>query len=173
MDVIERFSFQREGIDFSVSVVCYNEFALFGDMYKMTDTHKGGVTIQNPNFHRNGYKFAIPEFSLAERTKILREQGDANPCATAYQKAQEALERDLNASDYGFQVSAEINGVTLLDGETMGCSFDYSYDDDDQLIDVAIDCFNENGIKEEAIEAAKSAASQLLAQMGSLKNLVA
>ena len=58
MDVIERFSFDQDGIEFSVAVVCYNEFALFGDLYKMTDTHQGGVTVQNPNHHRNSYKFA-------------------------------------------------------------------------------------------------------------------
>lgn len=173
MDIIERFSFTDSDIDFSVAVVCYNEFALFSDMYKMTDDHQGGVTVQNPNHHRSGYKYAIPEFSLAERIKNLREQGDANPCATAYQQAQAALERDLNASDYGFQVTAEINGVTLLDGEMLGCSFDYSYDDADQLIDAAQECFNENGIKDEAITAAKAAAAEILAQMDSLKKLVA
>lgn len=173
MDVIERFSFDQDGIEFSVAVVCYNEFALFGDLYKMTDTHQGGVTVQNPNHHRNSYKFAIPEYTLAERTKNLREQGDPNPCATAYQQAQAALERDLNASDYGFQVTAEINGVTLLDGETLGCSFDYSYDDADQLIDAAQDCFNENGIKDEAITAAKAAAAEIVGQMEALKKLIA
>lgn len=171
MDIIERFSFNDSGIDFSVAVVCYNEFALFSDLYTMTDNHQGGVTVQNPNHHRGGYKYAIPEFTLAERIKNLRDSGDANPSATAYQQAQAALKRDLNASDYGFQVTAEINGVTLLDGETLGCSFDYSYDDADQLIDAAQDCFNENGIKDEAITAAKSAAGAIVEQMEALKKI--
>lgn len=171
MDVIETFKFSKNGIDFSVNVVCFNEFSLFNDLYTMTDDHQGGVTIKNPNHHRGGYKYAIPEFTLAERIKTLTEQGDPNPSANAYSNAVKSLERDLDASDYGFQVTAEINGVTLLDGETLGCSFDYSYHDEGSLIDAARDCFTENGIDGEAVAAAKSAAGAIVEQMETLKKI--
>lgn len=169
-DVIESFSFSKDGIDFSVNVVCYNEFAFFSDMYTMTDTHQGGVTVQNPNHHRGGYKYVIPEFSLAERTENLRAKGIANPCAAAYEAAQKALERDLNASDYGFRVSASVEGIDLLNDDHVGCSFDYSYDDEGLLIDIAQNVFEES-VKEEAISQAKEKVKEILSKNEVLKNI--
>lgn len=174
MNTIESFSFSHGNIDFTVNVVCYDEFALFSDLWKMTDEHQGGITVQNPQAGRDSYKYGIPlQFSLAERIASLREAKVENPCATAYQQAQEALTRDLNASDYGFQVTAEINGVTLLDGETLGCSFDYSYDDEENLLDMAKDVFKGNGIQDEAIAAAKTTADNILRQIKALKKITA
>lgn len=171
MDTIETFNFEKDAIKFTVKVVCFNVFGLFSDMYTMTDDHKGGVTVKNPNHHRGVYKYAIPEFTLAERIKTLTEQGDPNPSASAYSAAVKSLERDLDASDYGFEVSAEINGITLLDNESLGCSFDYSYHDKESLIEAARDCFTENGIEDEAITAAKSAAAAIVEQMETLKKI--
>lgn len=172
MDVIETFKFSKNGIDFSVNVVCHNEFLAFDDEWKMTNDHQGGVTVKNPEHDRGSYKYAIPlQYTLAERIDQLIRNGDDNPSGTAYRNAQAALKRDLNASDYGFQVTAEINGVTLLDGETLGCSFDYSYHDEGSLIDVARDCFTENGIDGEAVDAAKSAAGAIVEQMEALKKI--
>lgn len=170
---IEHFNFDHAGIDFRVDVICYNEYSAFEDEWKMTDDHKGGVTVQNPDAGRNSYKFAIPlNYSLAERMRDLAARGDDNPSANAYQAAQDALQRDINASDYGFQVSASIGNVELLDSVTLGCSFDYSYHDDGDLLSNAEEVFNENEIKGEAIEAAIKAAGGLLANMDTLKKLV-
>lgn len=172
MDVIETFKFQKDAIEFSVKVVCFNESGLFDEMYTMTDDHQGGVTIKNPNHHRGGYKYAIPlQFTLAERIQQLIRNGDTNPSANAYSAAVESLERDLDASDYGFQVTAYVNGVQLLNDESLGCSFDYSYHDDESLIDAARDCFTGNGIEDEAIAAAKAAAAAIVEQMEALKKI--
>jgi len=169
-DVIESFSFSKDGIDFSVSVVCYNEFALFSEMYTMTDKHQGGVTIKNPSHHRGGYKYAIPEFSLAERAGYLRDNGDPNPCASAYEAATKALERDLNASDYGFRVSASVEGVDLFNDECIGCSFDYSYDDEGTLLDIAQTVFNESAI-DDAVTQAKEAVKEILSKVEVLSKI--
>lgn len=173
MDTIETFNYSSNGIDFTVNVVNFNEFTGFADQWEMTDDHKGGVTVKNPQACRNSYKYATPlQYSLKERIAHLISQGDENPSANAYKAAQDALERDLNASDYGFVVTATANGITLLDGETMGCSFDYSYDDNETLIDAAKDVYKENGIDGEALEAAKKAGADLLSNIDGLKNIL-
>lgn len=173
MDTIETFNYSESGIDFSVDVICYQESALFSDNWELTDDHQGGVTVKIPNAQRNSYKYAIPlQYSLKERIAYLIEQGDANPSATAYRHAQEALERDIEASDYGFRVTATANGVTLLDDECLGCSFDYSSHDDQDLLEVAQEVYRENGVSGEAIEAAKKAAADLLSNIDGLKNIL-
>lgn len=170
---IEQFSFEKSGINFVVDVICYNENGLFADDWELTDDHKGGVTVANPQADRNSYKYAIPKnYSLAERMRDLASRGDDNPSANAYKAAQDALSRDLNASDYGFQVSASIGDVELFNSVTLGCSFNYSYDDENDLLSEAEDVFREHGIEAEALEAATKAAGGLLANMETLKKLV-
>lgn len=169
---IENFKFTKDGIDFSVDVVCYDQYAFFQDEWKMTDKHEGGVTVKNDNFDRGSYKYAIPlQYSLAERTKDLLEQGNENPSATAYENAQKALQRDLNASDYGFRVLAEIDGIILLDDESMGCSFDYSYHDDCTLLEAAELCWKEHDLENESLDLAKEKAAELLSKVDSLKKI--
>uniref|UniRef100_A0AAU8GGY0 Uncharacterized protein n=1 Tax=Salmonella phage vB_SEnST11_KE22 TaxID=3161173 RepID=A0AAU8GGY0_9CAUD len=173
MDMLETFNYSENGIDFTVNVICYNEFGLFADLWEMTDDHKGGVTVKNPNDRRNCYKYGIPlQYSLKERIADLIAKGDDNPSANAYQAAQEALERDLDASDYGFRVTATANGITLLDDHPCGCSFDYSYLDDQQLIDAAKEVYKENGIDGEALEEAKKAGAEILANVSGLENIL-
>ncbi|HDR2377230.1 TPA: hypothetical protein QCH88_004485, partial [Enterobacter asburiae] len=107
MDTIETFNYSENGIDFSVDVVCFNTNDTFGDEWELTDDHQGGITVKNPNADRNSYKYAIPlQYSLKERIADLIARGDDNPSRHAYEAAQDALERDLNASDYGFSVTA-------------------------------------------------------------------
>lgn len=173
MDIIETFNYSSNGIDFKVDIVNYNEFSGFDDQWEMTDDHQGGVTVKNPHACRNSYKYAIPlQYSLEERIAHLVSQGDDNPSANAYKQATEALGRDLTASDYGFLVTATANGITLLDGESIGCSFDYSYADDETLIDAAKDVYTGNGIDAEALDAAKKSGTDLLSNIDALKNIL-
>ena len=170
MDTIETFGFENNGVQFTVNVICYNEYAGFGDQWKMTDAHKGGVTIANLEADRNSYKYAIPQqCTLAELSADYAKQGRENPSSEAYQSLQRQLSRDLNASDYGFQVSAEIDGVKLFDDENLGCAFDWSWEDDNSLLDAAQDVFNEYDVNQDAIELAKVKAARFLAQADKLK----
>ena len=170
MDHIESFNFENNGVQFTVDVICYNEFAIFGDLWKMTDDHQGGVTIANPEAGRNSYKYGVPQqLTLAELASAYAKQGRKNPSREAYESLQSQLERDLNASDYGFQVSAEIDGVTLFYDENLGCSFDYSYHDDGDLLDAAQEVFKEHGIDQDAIDLAKVKAGEIVAQADKLK----
>lgn len=172
MDRIESFNFENNGVKFTVSVICYNECAIFGDLWKMTDDHQGGVTIANPEADRSSYKYGIPQqCTLAELASSYAKQGRENPSREAYESLQNELTRDINASDYGFQVSAEIDGVTLFDDENLGCSFDYSYHDDGDLLDAAQEVFKEHGIDQDAIGLAKVKAGEIVAQADKLKAL--
>lgn len=172
MDRIESFNFENNGVQFTVSVICYNECAIFGDLWKMTDDHHGGVTIANPEADRNSYKYGIPQnCTLAELSADYAKQGRENPSREAYESLQNQLTRDLSASDYGFRVSAEIDGVTLFDNENLGCSFDYSYEDDSDLLAAAQEVFKEHGIDRDAIGLAKVKAGEIVAQADKLKAL--
>lgn len=173
MDTIETFNYSENGIDFSVDVVCFNTNDTFGDEWELTDDHQGGVTVKNPNVDRNSYKYAIPlQYSLKERIADLIARGDDNPSRHAYEAAQDALERDLNASDYGFSVTATANGITLLDNEIIGCSFTYSYQDESDLLTEAKEVYNGNGINGEALDAAKKAGAEIIANFDGLKNIL-
>jgi hypothetical protein len=174
-NTIETFCFTDRGVEFNVDVICYDENTLFEDEWEMTDTHQGGVTVKNKNADRNSYKFAIPlQYSLAERTANLLAQGVPADKASgkAYEDAQDALSRDLSACDYGFLVTANIGGLILMDSENVGCSFNYSPEDNEDLLDVAQDVFNENGIKEDAIQLAHNYAQEKLNAVDALQTYV-
>lgn len=170
-DRIESFSFSKDGIDFSVDVVCFNECAFFDSEWQMTDQHKGGITVKNDNADRGSYKYGIPlNYSLAERIQDLRAKGDKNPSATAYQQARKSLTRWINASDYGFKVSASVKGIDLFSDEYIGGSFDYSYDDDENLLDLSKEIFNGDDIHE-AVTLAKEKVKEILSNHEVLKNI--
>lgn len=172
--VSETFAINEAGINFVFSVVNYETNDRFGDEWELTDDHQGGVTVKNPNYDRNSYKFAIPlNYPLSERIQNLLDQGLSaeSASATAYRAAVACLERDLDATDYGFKVSASVDGVDLLVDEMIGCGFDYSYHDEGQLIDVAKEVFEEYGMLEEAIGLAKAAAANLVSKMDPLKKI--
>lgn len=172
MSAIETFSFQVDGISFTVDVICYGNFGLFSELYTMTDTHTKGVTVKNPCYYKSDYKYAIPAFSLAERAERLRRQGVNNPHDKAYIDTQVALARDFNASDYGFRVTAKMNDVVILCDEEMSMVFDYSHHDDGKLIDIAKEFFNEAGVNDEAIAAAKEKVAMIVEQMENLKKVL-
>lgn len=172
MDVIETFKFSKNGVDFSVDVVCHNEFLSFDDEWKMTDDHQGGVTVKNPEHDRGSYKYAIPlQYTLAERIQQLIRNGDDNPSATAYRNAQAALKRDINASDYSFMISAEIDGAELFNDQRADLGFDYSYQDEGSLLETAQEIFKENGMEDEAVTMATGAAREIIAKMESFKKI--
>lgn len=172
-DIIETFNFSRNNIDFTVNVVCAYTFDQFEDQWKMTDTHEGGVTITNPDADRNSFKYAIPQqVSLAELTADYAKAGRANPSREAYESLQRQLARDISANDYYFTVDATAGSHTLLDGEVLCCGFDYSYDDEGSLLDTAEEIWKEYGGEKDAIEAAISAACDLLEGVDVLKSIV-
>lgn len=172
-DIIETFKFSRNNIDFTVNVVCAQCYDGFGDQWKMTDTHEGGVTIKNADAGRNSYKYAIPQqTSLAELASYYAAQGRENPSREAYESLQRQLSRDITASDYYFMVGASTGSHTLLNGAVICCGFDYSYDDEGSLLDVAQEVWKEHEGEAEALEEATKAARDLLEGVDVLKSIV-
>ena len=172
-DIIETFNFSRNNIDFTVNVVCAYTNDGFGDQWKMTDTHEGGVTISNSEADRNSFKYAIPQqYTLAQLTKEYAAQGRENPSREAYDSLQRQLMRDIDASDYYFTVDASAGSHTLLDGAVIGCGFDYSYQDQGSLLDVAREVWSDYNGEEEAITEAVQAARDLLDGVDVLKSVV-
>lgn len=164
MRAIESFEIESGELNISVSVVCFECFDCFSDMWEGTDKHQGGVTITNLEADRNSYKYFIPkQCTLAELAASYAKQGRENPSAAAYQSMQDQLMRDLHACDYGFMVSAYVGGVGVLADTYVGCGFDYSYDDEGDLLDAARSVWGEYGMTEEVIGMAKKAAADIVA----------
>lgn len=163
MRSIESFEIESGELNITVSVICFDCNDGFSDSWEGTEQHQGGVTIKNPEADRNGWKYFIPkQCTLAELAAAYAKQGRDNPSAAAYQSLQDQLERDIDALDYGFDVSVFVGGVKLLDGVSVGCGFDYSSLDDGDLIDEARRVWDECGATEEAIEYAKKAAREIV-----------
>lgn len=172
-DIIETFKFSRNLIDFTVNVVNAYTNDGFGDQWKMTDTHEGGVTIQNKEADRNSFKFAIPQqVSLSELTKEYAKQGRANPSQEAYDSLQRQLMRDIDASDYYFTVTAYAGSYLLLDNAVIGCGFDYSYQDQGNLLDVAREVWSDYNGEEEAAEEAIKEVRAKLENIGELQQVI-
>ena len=164
MATIENFEIESGALKIEVSVICFDCNDGFSDRWEGTDQHQGGVTIKNPEADRNSYKYFIPkQCTLAELAASYAKQGRDNPSAAAYQSLQNQLERDISASDYGFKVSAYVGGIEVLAGEYVGCGFDYSYDDEGDLLSAARLVWDEYGALEEVIEMAKKSAADIVA----------
>ena len=164
MSIIESFEIESGELNITVSVICYECFDSFSDQWEGTDIHQGGVTIANPDADRNSWKYFTPkQCTLSELAADYAKQGRDNPSATAYQSLQDQLQRDLQACDYGFKVSAYVGGVEVLADEIVGCGFDYSYDDEGGLLDAARRVWDENGTLEEVIGMAKKSAADIVA----------
>lgn len=169
MATIESFEIESGELTINVSVICYECFDGFEDQWEGTDKHKGGVTIANTEADRNSWKFFIPkQYSLSQLAADYAKQGRENPSAAAYQSLQDQLQRDIHACDYGFKVSAYVGGVEVLADEIVGCGFDYSYDDEEDLITVARSVWDEYDTTAEVIETAKKAAADILASVPAL-----
>ena len=164
MRAIESFEIESGVLNITVSVICFDCYDGFSDQWEGTDQHQGGVTITNPDAGRNSWKYFIPkQCTLAELAAAYAKQGRDSPSAAAYQSLQNQLERDISASDYGFKVSAFVGGVEVLAGEFVGCGFDYSYDDEEDLIAAARLVWDEYDTTAEVIGMAKKAAADIVA----------
>ena len=164
MRAIESFEIELGELSINVSVICFDCNDGFSDMWEGTDKHQGGVTITNLEADRNSWKYFIPkQYTLADLAAAFARQGCENPSEDAYQSMQEQLMRDLHACDYGFSVSAFVGGVEILTDEYVGCGFDYSYDDEGDLLDAARSVWDEYGTTEEVIGMAKKAAADIVA----------
>lgn len=164
MRAIESFEIEAGELSINVSVICFECNDGFSDMWEGTDKHQGGVTITNLEADRNSWKYFIPkQYTLADLAADYAKQGRGNPSGEAYQALQDQLMRDITASDYGFMVSAFVGGVEILADEYVGCGFDYSYDDEGDLLDAARSVWDENGTLEEVIGMAKKAAADIVA----------
>lgn len=169
MATIETFEIESGELTINVSVVCYECFDGFSDQWEGTDKHQGGVTIANPEADRNSWKFFIPkQYSLSQLTADYAKQGRENPSAAAYQSLQDQLQRDIYACDYGFNVSAYIGDVEVLDSEYVGCGFDHSMFDTEDLITVASSVWDEYDTTADVIEMAKKATADILASVPTL-----
>lgn len=164
MRAIESFEIESGELNITVSVICFDCNDGFSDQWEGADKHRGGVTIANPDADRNSWKYYIPkQCTLSELAAAYAEQGRDNPSGAAYQSLREQLERDLHACDYGFMVSAYVGGVEVLADEIVGCGFDHSIFDDDDLITAARRVWDEYGTLEEVIGMAKKAAADIVA----------
>ena len=169
MRAIESFEIEFGDLNIMVSVVCFECFDGFSDMWEGTDKHQGGVTITNPEADRNSWKYFISkQCTLAELSASYAKQGRDSPSAEAYQSMQDQLMRDLHACDYGFSVSAFVGDVEILTDEYVGCGFDYSYDDEGDLLSAARRVWDEYGTLEEVIEMAKKNAANILESVPAL-----
>ena len=164
MKAIETFEIEVGDLNIMVSVVCFECFDGFSDMWEGTDKHQGGVTITDPEADRNSWKYFIPkQCTLAELAASYAKQGRDNPSAAAYRALQDQLMRDINACDCGFRVSAYVGGVEILTDECVGCGFDYSFYDDGDLLSAARSVWDEYDTTEEVIDMAKKAAADIVA----------
>lgn len=169
MRAIESFEIELGDLNIMVSVVCYECFDGFADQWEGTDKHQGGVTIANPEADRNSWKFFIPkQYSLSQLAADYAKQGRDNHSGEAYQSLHDQLMRDIHACDYGFSVSAYVGDVEVLDGECVGCGFDHSMFDTEDLITVARSVWDEYGTTAEVIELAKKATADILASVPAL-----
>lgn len=169
MATIESFEIESGELTIEVSVVCYECFDGFADQWDGTDKHQGGVTIANPEADRNSYKYFIPkQTSLSELAAAYAKSGRHNASGNAYQSLQKQLQRDIFASDYGFKVSAYVGDVEVLDDECVGCGFDHSEYDEDDLITAARSVWDEYDTTADVIELAKKAAADILASVPAL-----
>lgn len=164
MRAIESFEIELGELSINVSVICFDCNDSFSERWEGTDKHQGGVTITNLEADRNSWEYFIPkQYTLADLAADYTKQGRDNPSGAAYQSMQDQLMRDITASDYGFMVSAFVGDVEILTDEYVGCGFDYSYDDEGDLLDAARRVWDEYGTAEEVIGMAKKAAADIVA----------
>lgn len=154
--VKEKFSIIYEAVN------CY-EASHALENWEFTNNHQGGVTIKNPNYRHNAFKYAIPlHYSLKQLSSDYAKQGRENPSKEAYISLQKELERDLEASEYYLSAKVvDANGKTVLDSFSIGYAFDWCYSDGVDL---------EDRLEEEVSNS--GAESEVMEQLEALKDLV-
>ena len=168
------FIIESQSAEIHVSVISFDSFDAFDEMWEGTDKHQGGVTIKNPEACRGSWQYFIPrETSLAELAAAYAAQGIHNASAEAYTALQYQLERDLCACDYGFRASVVVAGIEVLRDEHVGCCFNHSYMDDEDLEATAWAIWDECGCAVEVVSAAVDKAKDILAAVPVLNAFVA
>ena len=128
------FTIEPQSAEIHVSIVPFDGFDAFNEMWEGTDKHQGGVTIKNPEACRGSWQYFIPQqTSLSELASAYAAQGIHNASAEAYTALQYQLERDLCACYYSFRASVVVAGIEVLRDEHVGYCFNHSYLDDADL----------------------------------------
>lgn len=168
------FTIESQSAEIHVSVISFDSFAAFNEMWEGTDEHQGGVTIKNPEATRGSWQYFIPrETSLSELASTYAAQGIRNASAEAYTALQYQLERDLWACDYSFRASVTVGDVEVVQGEYVGCCFSHSYLDDADLETTARAVWDECGCTVEVVSAAVDKVKEMLAAVPVLNAFVA
>lgn len=168
------FTIESQSAEINVSVISFDCFDAFDEMWEGTDKHQGGVTIKNPEGTWGSWQYFIPrETSLSEWAAAYAAQGIHNASAEAYTALQYQLERDLCACDYGFRASVVVAGIEVVRDEYVGCCFSHSYLDDEDLEATARAIWDECGCTAEVVSAAVGKVKEMLAAVPVLNAFVA
>ena len=168
------FTIESQSAEIHVSVVSFDGFDAFDEMWEGTDKHQGGVTIKNPEATHGSWKYFIhQQTSLSELASAYAAQGIHNASAEAYTALQYQLERDLRACDYGFRASVTVGDVEVVQDEYVGCGFNHSYLDDEDLETTARAVGDECGCTVEVVSAAVDKVKEMLAAVPVLNAFVA
>lgn len=168
------FTIESQSAAIHVSVVSFDGFDAFDEMWEGTDKHQGGVTVKNPEATRGSWQYFVPQqTSLSELASAYAAQGIHNASAEAYTALQYQLERDLCACDYSFRASVVVAGIEVVQDDYVGCCFSHSYLDDEDLEATARAIWDENGCTAEVISAAVDKVEEMLAAVPVLNAFVA
>ena len=168
------FTIESQSAEINVSVISFDSFDAFDEMWEGTDEHQGGVTIKNPEATRGSWQYFIPQgTSLSELASAYAAQGIPNASAEAYTALQYQLERDLCACDYGFRASVTVGGVVVVQDEYVGCCFNHSYLDDEDLEATARAIWDECGCTEEVVSTAADKVKEIIVAVPVLHTFVA
>lgn len=168
------FTIESQSAEIHVSVVSFDSYDAFDEMWEGTDEHQGGVTIKNPEACRGSWQYFVPrQTSLSELASAYAAQGIPNASAEAYTALQYQLERDLCACDYGFHASVVVAGIEVVQDEYVGCCFNHSYMDDEDLEATARAVWDECGCTAEVVSAAVDKVKEMLAAVSVLNAFVA
>lgn len=167
------FTIEAQSAEIHVSVVSFDGFDAFDEMWEGTDKHQGGVAVKNPKATRGSWQYFVPQqTSLSELASAYAAQGIHNASAEAYTALQYQLERDLCACDYGFRASVTVGDVEVVQDEYVGCCFNHSYLDDEDLEATARAVWDECGCTEEVVSAAVGKVKEMLAAVPVLNAFV-
>ena len=168
------FTIETQSVGIHVSVIPFDSFDAFDEMWEGTDKHQGGVTIKNPEATLSSWQYFVPrQTSLSELASAYAAQGIHNASAEAYTALQYQLKRDLCACDYSFRASAVVAGIEVVQDEYVGCCFSHSYLDAEDLEATALAIWDECGCTAEVVSAAVDKAKEMLAAVPVLNAFVA
>lgn len=168
------FTIETQSADIHVSVISFDSFDAFDEMWEDTDKHQGGVTIKNPEATLGSWQYFVPrQTSLSELASAYAAQGIHNASAEAYTTLQGQLKRDLYACDYGFRASVVVAGIEVVRDEYVGYCFNHSYLDDADLETTAREAWDECGCTAEVVSTAVYRAKEMLAAVPVLNAFVA